>query len=146
MLQQSNLTQTKLEMSSTGRLISRTGEYKIFGSRSWFRNPGSSSWLELILNSNQLVLGPSKKFHQNPFITCWDTLQNAYLLMVKKSWKMIQDQQKNLDCHQNPNHSQDHPPLHKISSKFVHNFLDRLFTCTWTHTRTFVLHNQWCSC
>jgi len=54
--------------------------------------------------SNRLVFRPRPQLQKNcrnPFITCWDTLQNVslcpYLLLVKESWKMIQDPRKNLD-------------------------------------------------
>jgi len=42
----------------------------------------------------------------------------------EESWKTIQDPRKKPDCHQNQvNSSPSHaPPLHKISSKSVHNF------------------------
>ena len=73
---------------------------------------------------------PVQKFHQNPFISCWDTLQN----IIYAFWKMIRDLWKNPDRYQNL------IDWSYLSKKFLSNqltFEDILFT-SWqemiTHT------------
>jgi len=76
--------------------------------RSWSRliTPGSGSQSELPPKCNWLFLGPpSKEFDRNPFITCWDMLQNVTLcfnlLMVKNPEKWSTIHKRYLDWHHN---------------------------------------------